>query len=272
MPRTEPPAESPADPGAARSDSRSTPRSAARSAPRATSRTTPGSDARASTAESIADALMQEIISGELPAGERLPETQLARRLGASRNSVREAIRLLEQSRLVRYEMHRGSVVSKPNLADLDDLYRTRLHLETTALHDAPDEVRVRDLGAAFERLLDATRTHDSRAIVEADLEFHQAVVNLLASERLSTFYALLRKELVFYLTVLSHEDQEFLYPEGPIIDSHRAIYDAVASGNRSLAIGLLTEHIQQNHCRLRDILERDQAAAGQADGDYLAR
>jgi DNA-binding GntR family transcriptional regulator len=215
-------------------------------------------DSRASTAASLADSLMQEIISGHLKAGERLPETRLAKRMGASRNSVREAIRLLEQSRLVHYEMHRGSVVSKPNVADLDDLYRTRLHLETTALNEPPAEKDLQALHNAFESLVAATKSHDSKLIVGADLEFHQAIVDLLDSERISAFFAVLRKELVFYLSVLSHEDQEFLYPEGPIIRSHRAIYEAVATGNLNLAIGLITEHIDDNHQRLRDILLRD--------------
>ncbi|MGO1434510.1 MAG: GntR family transcriptional regulator [Canibacter sp.] len=222
----------------------------------------PSVESRASTAESIADVLMQEIITGKLTAGQRLPETALAKRLGSSRNSVREAIRLLEQSRLVTYEMHRGSVVSKPNVADLDDLYRTRLHLETSALNDPPEDEPLEGLRESFERLVTAADTHDSKRIVEADLEFHQAIVDLLDSERISTFYSLLRKELVFYLTVLSHEDQEFLYPEGPIVESHGSIYEAVASGNRNLAIGLITEHIEQNHCRLREILQRGEEAA----------
>ena len=218
-------------------------------------------DSRASTAESIADFLMQEIISGELQAGERLPETALAARLGASRNSVREAIRLLEQSRLVTYEMHRGSVVSQPNVADLDDLYRTRLHLETSALNDPPHESFIDGLRQSYENLVTAAQSHDSKQIVEADLEFHQAIVNLLGSDRISAFFSLLRAELVFYLTVLSHEDQEFLYPEGPIIESHGSIFEAVISGNRNLAIGLITEHIEQNHLRLREILQKREAA-----------
>ena len=66
---------------------------------------------RQSTAEVVADTLMRMIVSGALPAGVPLRESSLAPKLGISRNSLREGIRLLEQSRLVQYEIHRGAVV-----------------------------------------------------------------------------------------------------------------------------------------------------------------
>ena len=88
---------------------------------------------RVSAAEQVAELLTTQILEGVLGAGVRLRESALAAQLGISRNSVREGIRLLEQSRLVRYEMHRGAVVATPSVDELDDLYVTRKRLEGAA-------------------------------------------------------------------------------------------------------------------------------------------
>ncbi len=63
-------------------------------------------------AEGIFQQLRRDIIRGSLPAGQRLPaERQLAESLGANRNTVREAIRKLEQARLVTVRHGQGVTV-----------------------------------------------------------------------------------------------------------------------------------------------------------------
>lgn len=216
---------------------------------------------RMSTAEVVADTLMSLIVSGKLKAGEPLRENGLAKRLGISRNSLREGIRLLEQSRLVKYEMHRGSVVSTPTVEDLEDLYRTRLHLELAAARCVPSEDELRELREVFETLEQETRTHNVSAIVAADLSLHQAIVKLLRSERIDFFYAKVCRELVFYFTVLSYADEEYINPQEPILARHQEIYDAICDGRREEAAALLEEHIMQSMVRLREILSAEDFA-----------
>ena len=210
---------------------------------------------RASAAELVADRLMQLIVSGTLRAGEPLRETQLATRLGISRNSLREGIRLLEQSRLVKYEMHRGAVVSNPSLDDLDDVYRTRMHLELAAVRSEATEQQLDALREAWDRLEASTSGLEAESIVAADLALHQAIVDLLGSERISAFYESIRKELIFYFSVLSHADEEYLAPQEPIVRRHREIVDAILERRVADAERLLTQHIDENAGRLRDIL-----------------
>ena len=213
---------------------------------------------RLSTAEVVANTLMGLIVSGTLRAGEPLRENSLAKRLGISRNSLREGIRLLEQSRLVKYEMHRGSVVSTPTIEDLEDLYRTRLHIELAAVRCVPSEEELRQLDETFEKLKVGTTTHDLSTIVAADLSLHQAIVKLLRSERIDAFYAKVCRELVFYFTVLSRADEEYVNPQEPILARHREIYEAVREGRRDDAAKLLEEHILQNSARLKEIMSAE--------------
>ena len=217
---------------------------------------------RLSAAELVSDRLMQLIVAGVLKAGEPLRETQLAERLGISRNSLREGIRLLERSRLVKYEMHRGAIVSDPSLADLDDLYRTRRHIETAAVRAVPTEEGLARLRRAWERLEESTSVPAAEPIVAADLALHQAIVGLLGSERISTFYASICKELVFYFSVLSHADEEYRYPQTPIVDRHREIVEAILERRVSDAERLTLQHIDENQARLTDILRARAAAA----------
>lgn len=210
---------------------------------------------RASAAELVADRLMQLIVSGSLSAGESLRETQLAARLGISRNSLREGIRLLEQSRLVKYVMHRGAVVSTPTVHDLEDLYRTRLHIELAAARMTPKPSQLKSIDDAFAALEKSTQSLDANTIVAADLALHQAFVRLLDSERISAFYEQLCKELVFYFTVLSYADEEYVNPEEPIVQRHKNIYDAVRADQPDLAAKLTEEHILENFERLKEIL-----------------
>lgn len=217
---------------------------------------------RASAAELVADRLMQLIVSGALQAGEPLRETQLAGKLGISRNSLREGIRLLEQSRLVKYEMHRGAVVSSPSLDDLDDVYRTRMHLELAAVRADASPEQLDALREAWGRLEASTSELEAESIVAADLALHQAIVDLLGSARISAFYASIRKELIFYFSVLSHADEEYLAPQEPIVRRHQEIVDAILERRIDDAEALLLRHIEENAKRLRDILTTRAARA----------
>lgn len=213
-----------------------------------------------SAAELVAEHLRRLIVSGVLQAGEPLRETQLAKRLDTSRNSLREGIRLLEQSRLVKYEMHRGAVVSTPSLEDLDDVFRVRRHIELAAVRADASDAQLEALRQAWARLQESASGLEADAIIAADLGLHQAIVGLLESERLSAFYDSICKELVFYFTVLSHADEEYLNPQTSIVEHHGAIVEAIVERRTKDAEGLITRHVDENARRLRDIL------AGQAD------
>lgn len=209
---------------------------------------------RSSTAEVVADTLVGLIVSGSLQAGEPLRESTLAAELGISRNSLREGIRLLERSRLVKYELNRGAVVSTPTMADLQDLFSTRKYFELAAVQRVPDESQLQAIHDAFIALDESAQSKEAGRIVAADLSMHQAIVDLLGSKRISAFYREICQELVFYFTVLSFADEEHVNPQEPIMARHQEIYDAILRGDRATAADLLGDHIDQNFNRLAEI------------------
>ncbi|WP_413320341.1 GntR family transcriptional regulator [Agrococcus sp. 1P02AA] len=218
---------------------------------------------RTSTATQVADRLTALILAGELGPGDRLRESALAESLGISRNSVREGIRLLERGRLVRHEMHRGAVVVTPSIAELDDLYRTRLHLESLAVRLAPTSERRSALEGAFAELERAAAGGQPRGIVEADMAFHAALVAGLESERLSAFFDSVTTEMGYYLLIQSHVDDEPGRADEAVLANHRRLLDAVLSGDPGSAEAALVEHLRINHQRIREILARHEAPSG---------
>src|SRR6202789_4306209 len=72
----------------------------------------------------------QLILRGEIAVGGRVTESELAARFGTSRGPIREALRALEESRLVRSEKNRGVFVREISVAEADEIYDIREALD----------------------------------------------------------------------------------------------------------------------------------------------
>ena len=72
------------------------------------------------------EVLKHAIITGEIPAGERIVETEYADRLHISRTPLREALRKLERDGLVEYVQRRGVIVRAFTIADVEEIYTIR--------------------------------------------------------------------------------------------------------------------------------------------------
>lgn len=209
---------------------------------------------RSTTAQQVADALSEQIMAGAFSAGDRLRESALAAEVGVARNTMREAVRILELSGLVRYEVNRGAVVISPTPEKVDALYTAREVLETTAAARRPTPERLAAINAAFDEFLVATESPTAPLIVEKDLAFHAAIVAMLGSSRLDDFYAELTRELRFYLMVLSVHDREFENPV-TLLAEHQVIVDAIRGGEPDHAVAEVRAHIHRNANRLKEIL-----------------
>jgi DNA-binding GntR family transcriptional regulator len=209
---------------------------------------------RSTTAQQVADGLSERILAGAFPPGDRLRESAIAAELKVARNTVREAVRILELSGLVRYEVNRGAVVISPTAQNVDALYTARERLETAAVSRAPAAGQLAAIGDAFDALARAAGTGDPRQIADSDMAFHAAIVALLGSSRLDEFYAELTRELRFYLMVLSVADREYENPAA-LLAEHEAILVAIRSGDPGRAVAEVRTHIETNARRRKEIL-----------------
>jgi len=141
---------------------------------------------RKSTAERVAGVLRKRIAEGYfLPAG-RLSEQDIGNALGVSRNTLREAFRLLTHERLLVHELNRGVFVRVVTVEDLDDIYRVRTLVECAAVrglgegpYAAGTAEAIEAIEAAVVAVKGAIEGEDAEAITAKTNELAQAAMKL---------------------------------------------------------------------------------------------
>jgi DNA-binding GntR family transcriptional regulator len=198
---------------------------------------------KTSTADQVAGLLRERILRGELRPGTPLREVLLAGSIGVSRNTLREALRILIQEGLVLHTVHRGITVMELSPEAVADIYRVRRILEIRAVETGkPDASRLASLYDAVDRLEEAAKAQDWPAVFESDMLFHRRVVALLGSERLVTFYGNLLGELRLGLMEVDRSSRDVKRSRA----EHRRVADLLAAGNRRECARLLTEHLNE--------------------------
>ena len=134
------------------------------------------------------EVLKKAIITGEIPAGERIVETDYADRLHISRTPVREALRKLERDGLVEYVMRRGVIVHAFTTEDVEQIYTIRNCLEMLTLPDIIEKATPEDIAHLRELLAkmdELNAKNDVEALSPVAREFHTAITAISGKNRL---------------------------------------------------------------------------------------
>src|SRR5580692_5142352 len=118
----------------------------------------------------------QLILRGELAVGQRINESELAARFGTSRGPIREALRGLEESKLVRSEKNRGVFVREISVAEADEIYDVREALDQLIgqrFAGRPTRENRQALEDVIADRDDATAGHDIKSYHALNLKFH---------------------------------------------------------------------------------------------------
>jgi DNA-binding GntR family transcriptional regulator len=162
-----------------------------------------------SSAERAASVLRAQVDEGRLRSGARLPEESIARALGISRNTLREALSQLISERILERVPNRGVLIRTPTADDVRDVYRARRVIETGAIRVGVDaSVQHEDMRRAVSEGRAALARGNGDAVATANQHFHRAVVAQAGSTRLNVEMNLLLAEmrLVFFRTGSAHE------------------------------------------------------------------
>lgn len=199
-------------------------------------------------APTVADVLREQIIAGDFAPGARLSETALAARLEVSRNTLREAFRVLAQHGLVEHVPHRGVSVVSPGTADVVDIYRARRLIECGVLRSAsPLHPGVALMRQALERAEAAAASDDWATVGTANMAFHGALVALSDSPRLERSHAQLAAEL--RLAFLGIDDPESLHR--PFVARNRAVLEALVADGPDAAADELERYLVESERRV---------------------
>jgi phosphonate utilization transcriptional regulator len=192
----------------------------------------------------------QLILRGEIAIGQRLNESELAIRFGTSRGPVREALRALEECRLVRSEKNRGVFVREIAVEEADEIYDVREVLDEligqrVAQRITPEQLAT--LRAVLQKMQAATAARDVKRYYALNLRFHELLVDFAGNARLSETYQRLTKELLLFRL------RGLTYGGGLAVSGgeHGAIVDAITAGDSQRAGRLLREHAANSRARM---------------------
>jgi DNA-binding GntR family transcriptional regulator len=199
---------------------------------------------RATAATAMAESLREELLSGAYAPGTPLSEADLVERGGISYATAREALSELARDGLVVHSLHRGIEVARITPDDVRDIYTARRVFEVaglrTLLRGRP--VDVSWLEAAAERMGEAAVARDGRALVEADLAFHLAIVAAAGSRRLTRAAqgALSDLRLVLSVADLAGGDLPAL------VADHQYLVEVFRGGHVREAVSALEDHLSR--------------------------
>jgi hypothetical protein len=210
----------------------------------------------------VCEVLRDAIRSGVLKPGEWLKENDLADELLVSRTPVREAIRKLEQEGYVVTVPRRGAYVASVSIRDINEIFEIRAALESLACELAAERITEEEQ-ERLERLLvaigRAIEEHDMDRIVQTDIEFHELLYQAARNQRLLLIIGHLREQLTRFRTI------SMSYPGRlkATLEEHRAIVDAIGSGDARLARRVGAKHMEHSEQTLLFAIEEQEKKTG---------
>ncbi|MAU11567.1 MAG: hypothetical protein CL607_17215 [Anaerolineaceae bacterium] len=195
----------------------------------------------------ILDSVKQALLTDELKPGQRIPsETELMREFGVGRNSIREAMKMLQALGVV--EVRRGDgtyVVDKPSLKNFQPLIfamllrinATKELVELRTMTEIgycqlagqcgteEDFAAIRDAGAAWEAEV-MKKKPDLNRVLQLDMQYHRAIIAATHNELVAMLAETV--EEIFFQTIRQVHTQERVLRYG--LEGHRRITESLST------------------------------------------
>jgi len=211
----------------------------------------------ATLADSLFDRLRQAVIGGEIAAGSKISEPELARIYGVSRGPLREAIGRLEGCGLVTRRPNVGARVVTLTAADLIEIYHVREALEGMAARLAAERMTDEEVDAMRSLLArhhDQVEREDGQAYFqkEGDLDFHFRIVQGSHNARL---IGLLCDDLYHLVRLYRYQFGMASKRARKALEEHGQIVDAIADRDGESAELLMRRHVRASRRNVEKML-----------------
>jgi len=196
-----------------------------------------------SLADLVFDRIENAILDGTYPPGAILTEMKLSSELGVSRTPIREAIRRLEQERLVS-ESGKGIVVREFTTQDFLDVYEIRLRIEGLATRWCASRItdeQIAALSNAYELFHYYTERQIPEQIKDADTQFHELIYDYCGSVTLQDVLSALHKKVARFRHLSMQNKQRAAIAS----EEHLAILNALKEHDEDKAEQLAIAHIR---------------------------
>ena len=217
-------------------------------------------------ADRLYEQILEQIVSGNLEKGSRLPpEAELCRLFDVSRPVVREALSRLQADGLVRSRQGSGSYVQQRpapeflklappgSVADVLRCYELRICLEPEAAGLAAERRTGRHLTRIRSALKELERILDTKELgIEADVEFHKSFVAASGNHLFVSVFTALEPTIKSGLQIgrgLSLLDDQTRLER--VYREHERIYETIAAGEAEAARGAVRTHFNESLGRI---------------------
>ena len=198
-----------------------------------------------SRSQSVTRVLRTAITNGEMAPGDRLLETELALQLGTSNGPVRDALRQLETEGLVIRAPYRGAVVADVSEHEIKEvLIPVRIVIERFAFSQAISalsEDDLQDLRELIEKMRLAADTESDDELAEADVAFHELVVQRAAEHHCLQLWRVIqpRVRIYFQRDAPIHPDRH------AVAHLHEQLLEAIQAGDVMALSAVVESHIR---------------------------
>jgi DNA-binding GntR family transcriptional regulator len=196
--------------------------------------------------EEVVRGIRAMIMGAEVRPGERLVEERLSERFGVSRPPIREALRVLERDGIVQSIPRKGFIVIPITAADVREIYELRWILERSAVIAAMPVKRhalLEPMRAAVARMSADRAQTDPEQMLEANSEFHAAMVSLAGNSRLTAAYSTLSKQLQLCMAMNLRFRRELYGEPGETVRRHQVLVELIEAGDLNALLSELDNH-----------------------------
>ncbi len=200
------------------------------------------------------EAVKQDLVTFSYKPGERLVEEALSERYGVSRTPIREALRRLEQEKLV-VARQGARYVPHFDVAEFEDIYRVRSVVERLAAEQACERASDEELAALrtiWKELLKSS-SDDGAAEPRADARFHMHVAELSKNAFLIDSLARIN-DRIWIIRVVDFSTEKRVRAIGR---EHDSIVQAVAARDATRAGDAMEQHIGAAIANVRELVSR---------------
>jgi DNA-binding GntR family transcriptional regulator len=197
------------------------------------------------SADYVYQELRHQIVTKQIPPGRRLPEVNIAVKMGVSRTPVREALRRLASEGLVVIVPNSGARVASPSFREMEDAYVVRESLECLAVRLAAARIADRQLRKLEESIHEEEQAFNEKNLelyLEINDNFHRVIAdasgNRVLAEYVENILARTNVYIVFY-------DPFYDIDSNPSLGEHRGIVEAFRVRDVERAVELMRSHIR---------------------------
>lgn len=200
-----------------------------------------------SVRELVYEELKKMIIEGDIPAGERIVETEYASKFQISRTPIREAIRMLELEGFVEVQSKGGVIVKTITKTDIEEIYRIRIALESIIIEEVIRKANSKDI-RRLTRLIEDTEEliedyEEEKEIFELFSQFNKLLYDIAKLKRVEDMITNIKLYLSKFRRIAVESDERRMVA----FEDHKRLVEAIKNKDFKLALEVNRIHLERS-------------------------